>query len=707
MQIPLRWVNELVDLTTIELTELIEKLTLGGFEVEEVLEVPVNNIKTIALDVSATANRSDSLSIQGLALEIAALINHPPKLSNYSIHNTFWSQQLETIQSIGVSQTICPNFIGIVVENITNFQSPKWMQQKLLMSGIIPENNLVDFQNYISLETGYPIETYDLNKIYSLLDSSKSFQLSLTSQNNVLEFSATNQTNYPLNNSILTVNTNTIPISIAGIISSSDIQCSTTTNKLFVEASIFNSAKIRQESRILGLRTNRSSRYEKSLNDVHLMQSVYRFISLLRIANPQVTCKLHTTTQYVAKRTNQIKLNYQTVKQILGPIKKLKNNKYGYISPQIITKALERLQFTNSYDVTNKQWNVMIPPFRFDDVTRDIDLIEEIGRIYGFNNFLTRLPAIKTIGIEDSDYQIRKKITTCLLNLGLNELIQYSLVKKSISFKNAIDLVNPLAKDYATLQSSLLPKLVKATQENFQKSNSNLEGFEYGHIFLFNSSKTLEEKESVAGIFGGIKTKSNWSEVSKSISWFEAKGKMDQFFKTLNIPITWESYHSSEIKKILHPYCMAKLVLLNGKKVGIFGRILPSLAKTLSISPDLYLFELNFDILKNEIQQTKLVTYKEYSSYPKIFKDVSFIISKKIQFDQIQHFLYANGSQFLKEVMILDEYYGESIPENSTSLCLQLVFQSNTETLQNSKVDLIVNYLSSLLIQQFNIILRT
>ena len=551
MQISLRWINELVNLETVDIEDLINKLTLGGFEVEEVLEIEISNAKTTAFEISATANRSDSLSIQGLSLEIAALLNSIPKKLNYSTKIYPWSQQFEKFHSNLAIQNDCSGFIALSIENLSDFTSPKWLQQKLIASGFPVNNNLVDFQNYILIETGYPLEFYDFDKIYSKLNQAQ-VQLFLTPVKNSLKFLASNGVTYPLDESILVSQANDLLISIAGIISIDETKYSSTTKTLLVEASIFNAAKIRQESRMLGLRTDRSSRYEKSLKNTTLLESTYRFISLLRIANPKLTCKLHSVAQLMNEPVKKIELNYERVKQVLGPIQNTENMEENYLSAQIITDALERLKFKVDYDSISLKWNITIPSLRSDDIVREIDVIEEIGRIYGFNKFLTRLPKINNIGKEDFDYQTRKKLTSCLVNLGLNELIQYSLVTKETYLKNDIKLINPLVQDYSNLRSSLLPNLLKAVEENVKKGNSILEGFEYGHAFSLNSSSTISEIELVAGILGGLKTKSDWSTSSTTLGWFGAKGKIETVFKKLNIITYWKFYKLIKEKNIFH-----------------------------------------------------------------------------------------------------------------------------------------------------------
>ena len=705
MQISLKWVNELVTIETIDLEYLIEKLTFGGFEVEEILEVEINNQKTISLDISATANRSDSLSIQGISTEIAALLNTPSKISKYSIKNLNWKEQIDSLCPFVGNQNDYSRFLAITVENVTNFTIPQWLKQKLIYSGVTPVNNLLDFQNYLLLETGYPFEFYDLDKIYSKLKTSK-FNLIITNQKNEEEFFANNNLKYTLNSSILTVRANELPLSIAGIISNKDFCYSNTTKSLLIEASIFNSTKIRQQSRMLGLRTDRSARYEKSLKDSNLVESFYRLISLLKISNPNLICKLHTVSQTFKQNLHPISLRYKTINEILGPVKESVDNSFPSIPPGTVTNYLDRLNFSYSFDNSKFIWKVDIPYLRSEDITREIDLIEEIGRLHGFNNFLTRLPKIKTIGIEDYSYQTRKRITSCLLNLGFTELIHYSLVSQTTFFNNTIKLINPLLTDCSNLRSSLLPNLLKTIQENFKQGNPSIEGFEYGHIFSGKILPEFREKEYIAGIFGSLKIKRTWSESPKSLTWFEGKGKIEQFFKQLNVLTYWKTYSSSKYSQLLHPYCTAELYLQNQTNLGVFGQIHPILAKKLNLSPELYLFEFDFEQIKNQIQTNKLSIYQEYSFYPKIVKDLSFIIHQNISFEEIRETLYCNGTKFLVQINLLDEYRGNSIPENHTSLCLQLIFQSNEKTLQNKEVERIIHNLQFLLTKNFNATIR-
>jgi phenylalanyl-tRNA synthetase beta chain len=705
MQISLKWVNELVNIEEINLDILIEKLTSGGFEVEEILEVEINRQKQIVLDISATANRSDSLSIYGISTEIAALLDQPVKTSKYVIKNEKWRKIFEENSKILSEDSDCSMFISLIVKNLTNQTSPKWLKEKLLSSGISPSNTLLDFQTYILLETGYPFEFYDLQKLESEL-ANLQFSLSIEHAQENQNFITNNQVLYELDHSILTIQANEIPISIAGITGAENFSISDSTTSLLIEGSIFKATKIRQQSRNLGLRTDRSARYEKSIRTTYLETSFYRLLSLLRISNPNLIFQLHTIKRIKEQTKVVILLRYKRINDILGPINASTKIESKYISLKEVDQYLTRLNFEFTYEKLKEIWHVKVPHLRTEDIAREIDLIEEIGRLHGFNNFLTALPKISTIGTEDSHYKLKKKISSCLLNLGLNECIHYSLVSQSTYLTNEIDLVNPLLSEYSNLRFSLLPNLLKTVQENFKQKTNSFEGFEYGHIFSSSLKTKFEEKDHVAGVFGGIESKLSWTNSELKMSWFEAKGKIEQLFDQLNLLGYWKPCSDKPETKFLHPYRSAEIYSAEGKSFGIFGQIHPLLANKFNLLSEIYLFEFDLEVIEFQVQKNKLTFYKSYSLYPKIVKDLSLIIQNDIPFETIRKTLYSNGTQFLAEINLLDEYQGSAIPPKFKSLCLQFVFQSNLKTLETKEVENIIQQFQSILIQKFNAQIR-
>ena len=703
MYTSLDWLNELVPVKTIELEDLINKLTLGGFEVEEILEIDINKQNKKILDISSTANRADSLSIKGIAKEITALLDKPAYSSNY----TFDSLEYQKI----IEQTFVPlntsldysTFVSVTIENLTNLTVPKWITEKLICSKVEPSNTLLDFQTYVLLETGYPFEFYDLEKIQTILGTSK-FELALKPIKTPIEFTGTNEITYDLDSDILILQANNYPLSIGGIIPNKNVAYTSETNSLLIEGSIFNSKKIREQSRSLGLRTDRSARYEKGLNNSFFIEALIRLLTLLKITNPNLICNLHTASEAKSIKRPNLILNYENTIEILGPIHCNVTEKSINLKPSQITEYLKRLDFNFTFDEHQLKWSIEVPSARIDDIEREIDLVEEIGRLHGFDNFITNLPYIANIGKEDFSYQIRKKLTNCFINEGLNELIQYSLVNEKTS--DTISLVNPLITDCSTLRTSLLPNLLKAVRDNLKQGNEVLEGFEYGHVFSGDLQSVYIEKEVVSGIFGGIKTKRQWDQTSSSLSWFEGKGKIENLLKKLNLTVSWKASQLTNYETILHPYRTAELWLSEDEYLGVFGQIHPVLAKNYSIPADIFLFELNLDQIKVEFKNQKLALYQPYSTYPSIRKDLSFVVSQNISFNEIKKTIQKNGSEYLKNIQLLDEYRGDSIPENQTSLCIQLTFQSLEKTLRTKEIENIVINLQTLLKEKYEVSIR-
>jgi phenylalanyl-tRNA synthetase beta chain len=705
MQISLSWLNEIINISNIQLNYLVEKLTLGGFEVEEIIELEKNGKKIITLDISSTANRSDSLSINGISREISTLLDKPYKLSKYLYKTSIWEKQFLKFLVPSTQKSEVSIFLALTIKNLINIKPPIWLTNKLINSGITPEYNLLDYKNFILLETGYPFEFYDLNKIESELNSSE-FNLTLTNKIDNQIFIASNNIEYKLTDSTLILKANNEVLGIAGLIPQKKFEYTTATNSILIEAAVFNSSFIRKQSRTLGLRTDRSARYEKSIKNTDLLNALHRLLRLLKSENSNLNCKVKVFSSIAREQTKIINLPYKLITEILGPIKG--GNKYlvNQINPLQISRYLKRLQFSYQYNSTELYWVVEIPYFRSDDIVRPIDLIEEIGRLHGFNQFLTRLPKIKNIGLEDLSYKTRKKMTNYFLSHGFNELIHYSLVGNQVINSSPIKLINPLLIDCANLRTTLLPNLIKTLKENINQGNSYFDAFEYGHTFFQNEQNKFYEKEFLSGIFGGNKFKTSWSDSNHSLSWFKAKGKIDLLFKQLKIIIDWQVSSDLTYTDLLHPYRTAQIFLLNGQCIGIFGQIHPILATKMNLVPDLYLFEFNFDVIKNELKNNKLTSYKEYSIYPKVIKDISFVINQNITFSEIREILLNNGTKFLIDVKLLDEYKSKALPINHISLCLQLIFQSKDRTLENKIIETIISNIQLILKEHFKAEIR-
>jgi phenylalanyl-tRNA synthetase beta chain len=697
MRVSLNWLNQLVNIENVNLEHLIEKLTLGGFEVEDIIEVNIDNKKEIVIDISATANRADSLSIKGIAKEINSLMNIPQK--SYKFVKPYQEKSFSPMDDV----KDCSIFFAVTIENLNSCIAPHWLKQRLLSVGISPVNSLLDYQNYILSETGFPFEFYDLEKIKERIGTSR-LKLTLGYPKNKTKFIGNNDVEYNLNDKIEVIKVDEEILSVAGIISNKDFSYELSTKSLLIEGAIYNSKKIRKTSRVLNTRTDRSARYEKGLNVYNFVQSFNRLLTLLKNLNPNLVCKLITVYKKSENIIPPINLKYENIVKILGPTKIKTTIQKNQIDHSEISHFLTQLNFKFEFNPKTLVWEVRVPGYRSEDITREIDIIEEIGRLYGFNNFVISLPKIHQIGWKDIGYQMRKKLTLCFLNEGLNELIHYSFVKEDQ--KNPVKLLNPLSSDFKNLRTSLLPNILQTVSDNIKQTNTSIEGFEFGHVFSQNKISDYREVEFVAGVFGGIPIKTKWSDKSKNLSWFEAKGKLEEIFLKLNVSVSWNILTSSAYNNIIHPYRSVELLLNNDIYLGVFGQIHPVQAKKLNLSNELFLFEFNFDLLMVEMKKNKLPIYKNYSSYPKILKDLSFIVNCDFSFEEIKNTILSRDNIYLVDVELLDEYRGNLIPPFCTSLCIQLMFQSNEKTLTTKEIEDVMKDIELVLLEKFDAKIR-
>jgi len=659
---------------------------------------------------------------------------------------------------------IFSRFLCFKLENLKNLNSPGWLQKRLAYSGIIPQNDLSDYKNYVLLESGYPFELYDLKKIIKKCNSNK-FKLQLGSVTD-RTFVATNDRNYTINENNLILKANDQILSVAGIISNKEFAYTKETDSILIEGAIFNPKMISRQSRLLEVKTIRSNYYARGgMNGNFFLHTWYRLLALLKAANPQRKFKLHTSAN-TSENESQIYhvpcvtwyawnearifeswdfwLREKKIAEVLGPVYHympiIYKNLYrvkNRLPAKKIEKYLRKLNITyefkylpgegqyfpitygripipprsskrplplkargwmppRTYGKPGRYWLLRIPNYRKNDLKTERDMIEEFIRIYGVDKIISISPETHSHGTADLSYKIRKELTPLLLNEGFNELISYSLTNEIIENNIQIELVNPLAKEYSKLRLSLLPSLVQIVSENIRQGNRTFEGFEYGHIFSQDSTGQYSEIECVSGIFGGVELRPSWSEKVSDLSWFEAKGKIEKIFEKLNLPIIWYEWKNNlkienKYFSVLHPYRTAMLYLQSPKIfLGVFGELNPILAKQYNIFSKFYLFEFNFKVLVSHfttLNLSKQVTYKDYSTYPKLVKDLSFIITKDISLGSILEFINLSKFIFLNSINLLDIYEGESLSSNQVSVCIQLVFQARNKTLTNVDIE--------------------
>ena len=728
MYISVKWIQNLIFLKNISLTILCEKLTLSGFEVEEISKTFYPKEINFILNVNLTANRSDILNVKGFVRELFSIllknkvfdplkqirINtlYGPNLKKKKIRITcfmweyflqkkyFYSNKKNTITSFEG----CYTFFSLET-NITQIKlSPKWLQKCLTSANINPINNIWDTINFVTLETGYTFFVCDLKKLKIFLNSTtlsfstryalplQKFQIE---RNNILTLSTDN----------LLLYINNIPISIIGLLTLKEIEIDTTTSDILIYGGLFDPVQIRKSSQYLGLRTQQSISLEKNLNFNNIEQSDSRLkllfgvhgINFSQTILPKIniiqTLKKESFNFYIKDHRPLLKLNYKEVNNIRGTSKPL--------SPTEIISILNILHF-QILKVTEKNCELYVPFSREDDIEKEIDLIEEVIRINGFNSFVSIKPKLQQVGTITKLEKLKRVLRTYFIDLGLNEVLHYTI--NPSSFDKELKLKNPVFTETSFFRKNLLPELITKYILNKKQKNKNYEAFEIGRTYSISSVGDVIESEFISGIFGGNFYSHYWTEEKKSINWFEAKGFIEQTFNLLGIYIKWQKIDDKKIKN-LHPNRSAEL-LINNQIIGIFGQIHPFIAKTNSLTDDIYLFEFNLNILNSFWLPIQIFPYVPYSLYPASIIDLAFIKNTNVTFEEVKKKIQEIGAPLLESMDLFDYYDGSPIPSGYQNLGFKLKFRTFNRTLTSEEVDNIVKKIKSSLEKNFAIIIR-
>ncbi len=651
------------------------------------------------LSVMPTANRPDAMSMIGIAREVASLtgniVNSPRTIKNFIFdnRNDFLKIETEDIKA-------CPIYIGTIIQNVTVTSSPVWLQQKLKASGIEPINNIVDITNLILLEWGQPMHAFDLRK---LKDNKDKLTIKVRSSSDKETLQTLDGCSRKLNEGNLIITSNDTPVALAGIMGGKETEIDKQTKDIFLETALFNQVAIRHSSKSQNLRTEASIRYERGVNQFELEVACQHAINLIHELAGGVLVSQNIVDNRSQTNIPKITLRLERIHKFLGPV--WKNGLKSLITSEEVHDILTNLGCTlNLVNNANNVWSVVIPSYRYRDLYREIDLIEEIARIYGYGNFCDELPYKTEPGKLSQEYYIQRKLRETFRSVGLHELVQYSLVKPE---KADIVLANPLLTEYSALRNNLLDGLISTFAYNQSQGNGSLNGFEIGKIF-YNIEGQSQELESLAGIMGGdFLTEGRWITGGKlpPMTWYEAKGILDSVFKKFKIVVEYKAY---EQDKRLHPGRTASL-WLNNEFLGVFGQLHPQLCQELDLISTVYGFELNFEVLLQTLSQEALLTpvFKHFSSYPPIELDLAFFVSLDIPVARLIEKMKTAGGNLLKEIELFDDYRGESVPKGQRNLAFSLLYRSDERTLTDKDVITTHNRIRKTLVDQFNVTLRS
>ncbi|MEH2425139.1 MAG: phenylalanine--tRNA ligase subunit beta [Nostoc sp.] len=670
---------------------------------------PLLGLNDVILDLTATANRADALSMVGVAREVAALTGG--KLSIPEPGEVSINKSTENLALKIADTQACPAYIGTVIEQVKIALSPEWLQQRLRAAGVRPISNVVDITNYVLLEWGQPLHAFDCERLQSFAgDKNLTIGVRFATAGESLK-TLDGQTR-TLSTQNLLITANEKPVALAGVMGGGETEVYEGTQSLVLEAALFDSVAIRRSSRSAGLRSEASGRYERGVNRAELEVANRRALSLISelASGILVHQEIADTRPEPSTWRRSIALRLDRVNQILGPIELGEDT--GELQKQDVERILTALgcQLTPLDDVPREDsthqptWSVSVPPYRYRDLEREIDLIEEIARLYGYNKFCDTLPEKAEAGYLPLDQELIRKLRAFLRAEGLTELIHYSLVKPGEDRK--IVLSNPLFVEYSALRTDLISGLIDAFQYNLEQGNGALNGFEIGQVF-WREEDGLQETEALGGIVGGDISVGKWSKSGREqpITWFEAKGILESVFWQLALQIEFQPDRQDDR---LHPGRTASL-WIRGNRLGIFGQLHPQLRREKGLPDSVYVFQLDLDVLLDSLQQDEMLvpTFQPYSTYPASDRDIAFFAPMKISVAEIQKVITKAGKDLLESVELFDEYRGENVSEGQRSLAFRLVYRASDRTLTEAEVEPVHNKVREALVEKFGVNLRS
>ena len=660
---------------------------------------PLLGLDDVILDLATTANRADALSMVGIAREVAALTGAEIRLPEVK------EQEMKSDSSLAIDVKeldACMAYIGTVVEGVKVVPSPDWLKWRLEAAGTRPINNVVDITNYVLLEWGQPLHAFDREKLQQVAGSSDlTLGVRFANEGEKLKTLDEQERDLATQNLLITVNDK--PVALGGVMGGEETEVSNETTNIVLEAALFDPVDIRRSSRAQGMRSEASTRYERGVNQVELESACKRAIALLQeLAGGTPTAQAVSDNRVDFSSLEAIKLRLNRINQLLGQVNK--EDGVGYIEAGDVESILKALG-CKLEPVADKEniWLVKVPPYRYRDLEREVDLIEEVARLYGYDRFCDTFPAKTEPGYLSSEYAIKNKLRAVLRGVGLTEVVQYSLVKPT---GKEITLANPLFAEYSALRNELFSGLLDAFVYNQSQGNGALNAFEIERVF--EGQEELKERDSVAGIMGGnITSHGIWVDGGKGkpMTWYHAKGVLENIFSNLGISV---EYRPKNDEPRLHPGRTAAL-WLQGKPLGVFGQVHPQVAQERDLANEVYLFELDFSQLLTALDRDAITTpkFKTYSTYPGSARDLAFFAPLDLSVSAIEKAMNKAGGKLLQRVEVFDEYKGKNVPEGQRSLAFNLFYQASDRTLTDKDVDPVHQKVRDTLVKKFDVTLRS
>lgn len=610
------------------------------------------------IDFELTANRGDLLSILGMAYEIGAIYDKKVKdidlsynQSNEDINNSF---------KVNVKTDNCSIFLAKRVENVVIKESPTFIKNRLIASGIRPINNVVDISNYVMLEVGQPLHYYDADTLNGCLE------VRMAEENEKL--TTLDDVERTLSSEDIIISDGKKAIGLAGVMGGADTEITENTKNIMIESAIFDNVKIRKTSKEI-LRSEASNRFEKGLDPNRTYMAIERSCHLLeKYADAKIVGGLVKYDDTSLEDT-KIDVSLEKVNRVLGTT----------ISKEDVLDVFRKLAFET--EVNGDKITVSVPKRRI-DISIEEDLIEEVGRIYGVNNIEGKLPSLP---LKQGSYnKTLRNIRNKMIDLGLNETLSYILVNDKEATKYTTDdvetvkLLDPMTEERNTLRYSMIPSLVKIYEYNKARSQKDVSIFEIGKGF-YKKDEQYGENLKLCALMTGERY---LSVKSKQVDFYDIKGVVEELLDYLGYGGRYSFVVKDELPQEFHPYQTAQ-ISVNNDIVGIIGKLHPNCTKD-----NVYVLEINLDKLLEK--KTGKMKYKEISKFPSVKKDLAVVIDKDITSEEIAKQIKKLAGNLLLGSKIFDVYTGENIEESKKSIAYSLEFGAADRTLTDDEINAIL-----------------
>ncbi|MEE6728687.1 phenylalanine--tRNA ligase subunit beta [Pediococcus pentosaceus] len=625
------------------------------------------------IDTSVTPNRGDMFSMNGNAHEIAAILDQKANFEVLKVQDEQKSADTlaDQIKVEIDEQDVAPVYKLMAIENVKIAPSPFWLQTTLMKAGIRPINNVVDVTNYIMLKYGQPLHAYDLDQL-------KGQTISVAPAGENVKFTTLDDEKRDLRPEDLVITADGTPIAMAGVMGGMATEVSDQTQNIVIEAAIFDPIKIRKTARYHNLHSEAAMRFERGIDYSSLDDALNEAASLVAdFSQGKVMSGVVVG--------NDTKLNPESITIALARINKILGTS---LTSEEVVAIFDRLGFSTELDATKQTFKVTVPVRRW-DIHIEADLLEEVARIFGYDNLPVTLPTgDPTIGQLTTEQKLMRASRTVMEGLGLTQAMSYGLttIAKSQQFvKGDHELVKvdwPMTKDREALRMNLISGLLDDIAHNKARSVENVALYEQGRVFYGNGQAQPEEIEHIAGAITGSMQAKSWNEKEKPVTFFDVKGIVEQYLK--NVAVAGEvSYVADHDRQGMHPGRTAD-VLLDGDVIGFIGQIHPTTAEEFKIK-ETYVFELN--LTKIIHAEKKLQHYDVISKYPAITRDIAILVNKEVSNTEVLNVINETKQKNLIKVELFDVYEGKNLEKGMKSLAYQFTYQDTNDTLQEDAIN--------------------